>query len=103
MAEVNPATVSALLDPNEASAETAVPIITVMAKAYTRGNGFTGNEPNDDIAAAITTAAARLAANGTQIPVDFTTGQFGKSLRGAFTGWTTAELAVLNRYRRRAA
>ncbi|CAJ1505652.1 hypothetical protein [[Mycobacterium] burgundiense] len=102
MAEVDPATVSALLDPNGSSAETVVPIITVMAKSYTRGNGFTGNEPNEDIAAVITTASARLAANGTQIPVDISTGPFSQSLRGAFTGWTTAELAVLNRYRVRA-
>lgn len=35
-----------------------------MAKAYTRGRGFTGNEPNDEIAAVITTASARLAVCG---------------------------------------
>ena len=102
MAEVSQTTVAALIDPNGTSAATVIPIVTTMAKAYTRGNGFTGNTPNEDIAAAITTASARLAANGQQFPVDYGTGDFTKSLRGAFTGWTTAELAVLNRYRSRA-
>ncbi|MGV9482496.1 hypothetical protein [Gordonia aichiensis] len=41
-----------------------VTIVTAMARAYTRDNGFTGNEPADDIAAVITTATARLLARG---------------------------------------
>lgn len=73
-------------------------IITAMARAYTRDRGFTGTEPADDIAAVITTATARLVANPEQIPTDIGS----VSLRGGFTGWTLAELFVLNRYRKRA-
>ncbi len=99
MPTVEPTAVTSL---TEGDVATVVPVVTTMAKAYTRGRGFTGNEPNDELAAAITTAAARLAANGAQLAVDHTTGPFGMSLRGGFTGWTAAELAVLNRYRVRA-
>lgn len=85
-----------------ASPETVVPIITVLAKAYVRGRGFSGNTPNEEIAAVIATASARLAANGPQLPVDHTIGPFTESIRGGFTGWTLAEQIVLNRYRVRA-
>ena len=76
-------------------------IITAMAFAYTRGRGF---DPDvaDDIAAVITTATARLIANPKQLAVDDTMGPYSHSIRGGFTGWTLAELFVLNRYRRRA-
>jgi len=40
--------------------ETVVPIVTVLAKSYTRGQGFTNSEPNEDIAAVIVTASARF-------------------------------------------
>ena len=82
--------------------ETVVPIVTVLAKSYTRGRGFVGNEPNEEIAAVIVTASARLAANPAQLPTDNTTGPFTQSIRGAFQGWTVAEQLVLNRYRVRA-
>ncbi|MGV9482303.1 hypothetical protein [Gordonia aichiensis] len=75
-----------------------VTIVTAMARAYTRDNGFAGNEPADDIAAVITTATARLVANPEQI--NTTTGSV--AVNGGFTGWTLAELFVLNRYRKRA-
>ena len=80
-----------------ALAEQHVPIITAMARAYTRDNGFTP-DPADDIAAVITTATARLVANPEQIAT--TTGSV--AVNGGFTGWTLAELFVLNRYRKRA-
>jgi hypothetical protein len=102
MATVDPAAVSALLDVNVEPVTTAIPIVTTMARAYTRGNGFNGNEPNDEIAAVITTAAARLAANGAQLSHATTTGGLGVDVRSAFVGWSTAELAVLNRYRKTA-
>jgi hypothetical protein len=76
----------------------AVPIITAMARAYTRDRGFTGPEPDDQIAAVITTATARLVANPEQLPTDVGS----VSIRGGFTGWTLAELFVLNRFRVRA-
>lgn len=73
-------------------------IITALARSYTRDQGFAGSEPADDIAAVITTATARLVANPEQIPTDIGS----VSIRGGFTGWTLAELFVLNRYRKRA-
>ena len=79
-----------------------MPIVTVLAKSYTRGNGFDGNEPNTEIAAVIVTASARLAANPAQLATDHTAGPFSRSIRGGFDGWTLAEQIVLNRYRVRA-
>lgn len=81
---------------------TVVPLVTTMAKAYTRGRGFTGNEPNAEIAAVITTASARLSANGNGLmskKIDDVEYQY--SLASSF-GWTLAEQIVLNRYRVRA-
>lgn len=93
---VSPTTVASL---RSGDAATVVPIVTTMAKSYTRGRGFTENEPNEEIAAVIATASARLAANGEQLAskrVDNVEYRF--SLASTF-GWTLAELAVLNRYR----
>lgn len=81
-----------------ALAEEIAPIITVMVKAYTRGRGFEGNIPNDELAAVITTAAARLVANPEQLSTDIGSVSF----RGGFNGWTLAETFVLNRYRKTA-
>ncbi|OCH82295.1 hypothetical protein [Gordonia sp. UCD-TK1] len=81
-----------------ALAEQHAAIVTAMARSYTRGEGFAGGIPTDDIAAVITTATARLVANPEQI--NTTTGSV--SVLGGFTGWTLAELFVLNRYRKRA-
>jgi hypothetical protein len=83
-----------------ASAQQAIPIITTMVKAYTRGNGFDDDEPNEELEAVIVTAAARLVTNPGQIAHDLAAGPFTQSLRGGFTGWTLAELAILNRYRK---
>lgn len=77
----------------------SLPIITAMARAYTRGNGFdVAGAPNDEIEAVITTATARLIANPDQLP--YRAGNV--SFQGAFTGWTLAETFVLNRYRKKA-
>lgn len=75
-----------------------VPIVTAMARAYTRDNGFSGTDVSEDIAAVITTATARLVANPEQ--VHYAIGSARVS--GGFTGWTLAETFVLNRYRKRA-
>jgi hypothetical protein len=96
---VDPGDVEALTGGDVA---TIVPIVTALAKGYTRGRGFDGVTPNQDVAAVIVTASARLAANTGQLPVDEVTGPFSRSVRGAFQGWTLAELIVLNRYRVRA-
>lgn len=99
MAEVYPEDVTDVLAGN---ATLVVPMITTMAKAYVRGNGFIGNKPNDDIAAVITAASARFISNPSQISHSHAAGPFTEDFRGGFNGWTLAEQAVLNRYRVRA-
>lgn len=99
MAGVDPSDVTALTD---GDVDTIVPIVTALAKGYTRGHGFDGVTPNQDVAAVIVTASARLAANTGQLPIDEATGPFSRSVRAAFQGWTLAEQTVLNRYRVRA-
>lgn len=76
----------------------ALPVITAMARAYTRGGGFEGDDPQADVGAVITTATARLMANPDQ--VQYRAGEV--SFQSGFTSWTLAELFVLNRYRKRA-
>lgn len=75
-----------------------VPVVTAMARAYTRSRGFTGDQPNDEISAVIITAAARMVVNPGQVPYDVGS----VSYRGGFDGWTLAETFVLNRWRKRA-
>ena len=77
-------------------------IITAMASAYTRGQGFTAGVPNAEIRAVILAAAARLLSNPRGLLIDETEGPAAVSYRSAFTGWTVAEGFVLNRYRVRA-
>ena len=91
-------------------ADAVVPIITMMAKAYTRDVGFdAAGVPNPEIASVIMAASARLGANTTQTAgsrTDSTGGdsssQTARDQRTFFTGWSLAEQAVLNRYRKRA-
>lgn len=83
-----------------ALAEEHALIVTAMARAYNRDRGFdplTG-DPEDDVAAVITTATARLVANPEQLRYGVGAVQFNEG----FKGWSLAELAVLNRYRKRA-
>ncbi|BCO71430.1 hypothetical protein [Mycobacterium intracellulare] len=77
-------------------------IITAMASAYTRGQGFTAGVPNDEIRAVILTASARLVSNATGLTYSETEGPSAIEYSSAFSGWTLGELFVLNRYRRRA-
>ncbi len=83
----------------EALADQHVPIVTALARSYTRGNGFTAGSPAEDVAAVIVTATARLMANPEQLGYQ----RGSVSLAGGFTGWSLAETFVLNRYRKRAA
>ncbi|GJF17765.1 hypothetical protein NGTWS0302_16860 [Mycolicibacterium cyprinidarum] len=84
----------------EATAEQAIPVVTTMVRAYVRGGD--GWETNDELDAVIVTAAARMVANPGGLAVDEQIGPFTRSVRGAFQGWTLAELFVLNRYRKTA-
>lgn len=81
-----------------ALAEQAAPVITVMVRSYTRGNGFEDGTPNEELAAVITTASARLVANPEQL--DTTIG--GVRTGTGFTSFSLAETFVLNRYRKKA-
>jgi len=87
-----------------AMAEQHVQIVTAMAQAYTRGQGFEAGEPADDIAAVVTTATARLVSFPDQsVSQTDTAGTFSMTRSGAgFRTWTLPELFVLNRYRKRA-
>lgn len=96
---VSKAAVEQLLDHHSYAVEAAIAQVTVMARAYTRGRGFEDGDPNDEISAVITTASARLAANGRQTVGRDKVGDVERESGSSFTGWTLAELAVLNRYR----
>lgn len=104
MANVTGADVAAFLGQSGDTALVAlaaehVQVVTALARAYTRGQGFVGDVPADDVAAVITTASARLVAN----PEQLERGVGQVQHRGGFVGWSLAETFVLNRYRRRAA
>ena len=81
-----------------AQAEDHAAIVTALARSYTRGRGFAGADPAEDIAAVIVTATARLVANPEQLASDYG----NVSMRGGWMGWNLAEQIVLNRYRVRA-
>lgn len=97
MSSVEPTEVEALLNGDVAS---IVPLVTTMARSYTRGNGFNGLVPNAEIRAVVLTASARMADNPA--------GRVGErvdDLENRFVGafsWSLAEQFVLNRYRVRA-
>ena len=100
---VSPEQVAAFLgqpgDPTTvAAAGQALPIVTAMARAYTRDEGFEP-EPAEDLEAVLVTGTARMMQNPSQLA--HKVGEV--SFQGGFTGWTLAELFVLNRYRKRAA
>lgn len=83
-------------------ANAVIQVVTALASAYTRGQGFSAGEPNDDVRAAILSAAARLLRDPSQIVSSESMGPFSVSYRAGFDGWSVAELAALNRYRVRA-
>lgn len=96
--------VSALM-PGPASVdqiEAALAVITALARSFTRGGGWTDDEPADDINAVILSATCRLLTNVGQLPISESMGAFSVNINGGFTGWSLVELAVLNRYRERA-
>ena len=83
----------------QAQAEQALTIVTAMIGAYTRGQHLKSDgTPRDGIDEVTLTAAARLFANPEQLAYD----SGSVSMRQGFTGFTLVELAVLNRYRKRA-
>lgn len=81
-----------------AAAGESLPLITAMVRAYTRGGGFDEGEPNDEVAAVLVTATARLMANPEQLRY----GVADVQMNDGFKGFNLAETFVLNRYRRTA-
>ncbi len=81
-------------------ADTALPVVTAQVRAYTRDRGFSGDQPAADLDAVILTSTARLVANPENLRSE-SIGEYSVS-RQVIDGWTLAELAILNRYRRRA-
>ena len=89
---------------NTSKADAVLSVITALARSYTRGRGFNFyDKPNEDVAAVILSAAARLYRDPSQIVSQETMGPFSVSYRAGFDGWSVAELGTLNRYRVRAA
>lgn len=89
-------------DPATAAlADQHLAVVKALARSYCRGGGFDeAGAPFEDVAAVMTTATARMMANPEQST--FQAGEVAGRDRG-FQGWNLAELAVLNRYRGRAA
>ena len=85
--------------PNTAQVEAVLSIVTAQVKSYTRGNGWVGDQPAEDIKAVILTVAARLLVNPTQAKAE---GMDALTVTHAAPGFTIPELFVLNRYRDRA-
>ena len=79
-------------------------VVSSMAKAYTRGVGFTADGPNDEIRAVILSAASRLVVNSPnpQASTFETHGPDSFRHEGAPFAFSVSELMTLNRYRVRA-
>ena len=87
--------------PNGPDVWTHIESATAMVRAYTRDRGFDPDgKPADDLAAVITSCAARQYTNPAQT---VQTAIVDASVTmGTFRGWTLPELAILHRYRVRA-
>jgi hypothetical protein len=90
-------------DVDSGQAASVLAIITAQARSYCRDVGFTDGFPSDEIKfGAILPAAARMLAHPRQIGMSETLGPQAVDYRTGFTGWSLAELGVLNRFRVRA-
>lgn len=77
-----------------------LPVVEAFVHGYTRGRGFTDGVPAHPLEHVIISAAARLVTNPEQVH-QYTTGDYSER-PAVLTGWTLAELSILNNYRRRA-
>lgn len=87
----------------EDEAQLHIDTAIALIEGYTRGNhaNATG-ELRNGISSVILTVAARLQANPGQITRRDQAGSFSTHRGPGFNGFTLAELAILNRYRKRA-
>lgn len=86
------------------AAEHAIMIATAQVRAYTRDRGFSGDQAAPDLDTVILTSAARVVANPENLRSEKYSldGASREVERQVIDGWTLPELAILNRYRRRA-
>lgn len=85
-------------------AQLALDAATGLVEGYTRGNHrhpVTGDY-RPGINTVVLTVAARIAANPGQVQMRDQAGSFSRHRGQGFNGFTLAELAILNRYRKRA-
>lgn len=89
---------------DEDTALLAIEAATALVEGYTRGAHVTRNgEARPGVEAVILTVSARIAANPGQVVRRDSAGSFSTHRGQGFNGFTLAELAILNRYRKRAA
>ena len=83
------------------SVEASLDAVRSMVRRYTRGRGFdaSGVLMDEDLAVVVVSSAARLAVNPA-LNKQMTSGPFAVT-PGIFSGWTLAELVILNSYRKR--
>ena len=84
-----------------AAATEYVPIVAEYVRGYTRGNGYTQDEPASPLHAVIVAASARLVSNPEQVTY-YQTGDYTER-SAVLTGYTLPELGVLRRYRKTSA
>lgn len=84
-----------------AQVEQAISIAAAQVRSYTRNKGFSGDQPTPELDTVVLTTAARIVSNPENLTKE-SVGPF-ETERRIIDGWTLAEMAVLNRYRRRAA
>lgn len=77
-----------------------LPVVTAQIRAYTRGRGFSGDQPTPELEAVILTSAARAISNPEQLRAE-EVGDWSRTYQ-VTQGWTLAEHAILGRYRVRA-
>ncbi|WIY81383.1 hypothetical protein [Propionimicrobium sp. PCR01-08-3] len=75
-----------------------LPLVTSLAKAYTRGKGFDDDMCADEIRAVIYSVTARVLKNPSGLRISETEGPRSYSIAG-WAGFTLLERQVLDRYR----
>lgn len=86
----------------QAQATAAIDEATAYVAAYTRGRHERGGELRPGIEAVIRSVAARILANPAGVSSREQVGPYSYFVGEGFNGFTLGELAVLNRYRRKA-
>jgi len=86
----------------ESQARTALDMAESLVATYCRGRHARGGHWRPGIETVISTVAARILSNPEFIQVREVIGPYQYFRGEGFTGFTIAELSVLNRYRKRA-